>query len=210
MYSLLGFGLLPGRWKMPRREVPALRVLGREKNILTKRPKDALFIDEIREACRKVGKRLSVVFMVRHPQSVVTSMHCNVPDDFFIGLDSSYMIHRNSRPTQSDSGLKEWVKAWREHKDDADLQVVRFEDLVTKPDAVQEQLVTAFQLQMCQPFSDWNENSCSVHEIDYAMNGVRKIDPANASTDRSHWRRQEQTNIPGFKEACKEMGYDLA
>jgi hypothetical protein len=93
---------------------------------------------------------------------------------------------------------------------------VRYEELVTDPDAVQEVIAQRFDLTIKHPFSKGDElfRSESTDKINFAMNGIRPPDTDSIG----NWRKEIHIGVvkawlrdnPEISQFIKEMGYEEA
>lgn len=126
-------------------EESALRSLWRYENRLSKLPLDVMRLAEL--ARHNVhGKQLFVLVPLRDPRDLVSSIHPNVPDDYFIGWEASYRVGlgETGRPTRSMPGIRAIQSALDAAAQEPGLALirVRYEDLVRDPDAVEERLAS--------------------------------------------------------------------
>lgn len=155
--------------------------------IITKRPLDVFDVEEIE---RRVGpfKDLHFVFVVRDPRSLVSSRHNSVPNDFFQGFDQTYFVSKNGN-----SFTKPGVVACFEAIDKAvaderiSSTVVRYEDLIRDPDAVQQSLSQALGIAWNGRFSEFHQSEIPA-ALKTALNGVRPVDQAGIDA----WRKGER------------------
>lgn len=147
-------------------------VPAREGIFLTKKPPDTI---RIRRAFL-LDPDLFVVAMIRDPRGVITSRHPSFPDVYF---SSFWRWEQYARAIEALQGHPR-------------CEVVRYEDLVADPDAVQDRLASAFAfLRPGGRFSRF-PHGAAVHEnAGISMRGIRAID--RGSLDR--WR----TELPRVK-----------
>ena len=100
------------------------------------------------------------IFMVRDPRDVIASVHRMCPDIYW-------------------TNLRLWNHAWdairncREHER---LLVIRYEDLVRKPDKVQEKISGRMPfLKQKLPFSQFHQHTKPSPQSRQAMHGVRPV-----------------------------------
>jgi hypothetical protein len=157
LYNMLAVAL-PG-FAREEFEASALRSIWRFEDHLSKLPLDVLRLDAI---CRRNlhGKRIQVLVPIRDPRDLVTSIHPNVPDDYFIGWEASYRVAIGdpAHPAPSRPGIREIEAALAAQAGRADLEVVRvrFEELVREPDRIQEQLAAQLSLEFRARFSEFH------------------------------------------------------
>jgi hypothetical protein len=167
-------------------EASALRSLWRFEDHLSKLPLDVLRLDAI---CRRNlhGKRLQVLVPIRDPRDLVTSIHPNVPGDYFIGWESSYRVGLGdaAEPRPDLPGIREIEAALRAHSGRRDLELVRvrFEELVRTPDRVQEQLAARLGLEFRARFSGFHRDA---ERIPYRYDAAHLRPGSDASLVREH------------------------
>jgi hypothetical protein len=137
---------------------------------LTKKPPDTLRIDRIFRA----DPDLHIVAMLRDPRAVITSRHESRPEVYF----SSYQRWR------------EYVNAIERLRDHARFIVIRFEDLVTDPDAAQTRISKQFPfLNEQRRFSTYPEEADVPEGAAQSLNGVRPFDTSRLDGWRDHLPR---------------------
>ncbi len=166
-----------------------------ERILVTKCPGD----EELASLLLPLDRHLWVVFMLRDPRDVVVSEHGQEPGKHW-------------------SNLRVWRQALKVHakmKDHPRFIVVRYEDLVTAPDAMQRQLVRRMPfLKPIVPFSRYHQHLgepvAQSEQFSRAMRGVRPITPENIATWRGHLPRvKAQLALHGGIAAdLIEMGYE--
>ena len=203
---------LPEEVLAPPREVGALKFRWNPTPlIVSKRPLDIFNINRIR---RTVGwrKGLHFIIVVRDPRALVSSHHKAVPSDFFQGYDQCYYVsdqglsYANPGVIRTFEAIRKVAKDTR-HK----VTVVRYEDIVSDPDRVQEML-HSLGIAWRGRFSEFYKSDIP-SELTRALNGVRKADPSNATSwqiEESRARRviQQFTGEPRLFDLLKEWKYE--
>ena len=169
-------------------------------NHASKLPMDVLRVHNLPKHNGR-GKRLFVVVCLRDPRDVVTSIHPNVPDRYFMGYESRWSP-RGEYPDYelvlTDEGIRKVYDAIERLRTVSDLTLifVRYEELVTDPDAVQHRLADQMHVQFSAPFSRFHE-SPERHAYRYE-GSTRALDERlvreNRAVDRSRmgrWRSSE-------------------
>lgn len=132
---------------------------------LTKKPPDTI---RIRTAFL-MDPRLYVIAMIRDPRGVITSRHKTKPDVYF----SSFWR------------WQQYLQAIMALEGHPRFLVVRYEDLVADPDAVQDRIAERFEfLQPISRFSRFPEGARIHERARISLNGVRAVDSASLS----RWR----------------------
>lgn len=141
-------------WKVP--ELPVLKI--------------PLYRELIAEGCQVIG-------IMRHPRSILTSKQGGKP------------YWDEVAPNLGRTGLRNVLQRWTalanvmlEHqaRKDEHFRMVRFEDLMARPDEVQAELGTWLGLEIACPFSACHERMDEHDPNAIAMNGVRPLDPSRA------------------------------
>lgn len=136
-------------------EASALASIWRFEDRLSKLPLDVLRMEELAR-CNVHAKTLHVIAPLRDPRDLVTSVHPNVPNDYFIGWEASYRVGLGEagapQPVMPGIGRIESALQALARDPRFDLVRVRYEDLVRNPDAVErrlaEHLGLAFQVHL--------------------------------------------------------------
>jgi hypothetical protein len=146
---------------------PALR----RRVVLTKQPRDEKFA--MRLAC--LDPKLHVIYMLRDPREVVVSVHGSAPDQYW-------------------SDLPAWrrsVTAARSYFHHCRIHIVRYDELMRAPDALQQRLARAMPfLRATHPFSRFHEAAELEHEQwRVAMRSIRPPSPEALGSWRKHLPR---------------------
>jgi hypothetical protein len=158
---------------------------------LTKKPPDTLRIERIFLA----DDNLHVIAMLRDPRAVITSRHASRPDAYFAGYRR----------------WAEYVDAIDRLKDHPRFLIVRFEDLVTDPDATQAAVSARFPfLQKKLDFSAYPEGADVPEAAAQSLNGVRPFDPARLDGWKAHLPRIKGQLMahPGMTDDLIRTGYE--
>jgi hypothetical protein len=134
---------------------------------LTKHPGDIVAV----EPALRLMPRLFVVVMVRDPRDIVCSRHRSDPDRYWCGLKywKSYVP---------------WIRRLRGH---SRVTLVRYEDLVSDPDRVQEDLARAMPwLVRRAPFREFHSHAEASAGSRAALGGVRPVSRDSIGNWRSH------------------------
>lgn len=127
-------------------------------NYATKAPLDVLHIPRIDELNIN-RKELVVLVVVRDIRDILTSRHPMIPDQYFIGHDYSWWPQDKSfKKWRYDApgvvGIYEAIRAIRTR---SDTTIVRYEDLVADPNAVQQTLAEFYGLGFDGNFRQFHE-----------------------------------------------------
>lgn len=158
---------------------------------LTKKPPDTIRIRRV----FLLDPDLYVVAMIRDPRGVISSRHDSKPGVYF----SSFWR------------WEQYLRAITELADHPRYLVVRYEDLVADPDAVQRRLTKAFPFltPTCR-FSRFPEGA-QVHErARVSLNGVRSVDAASLQRWREELPRVkgELSRHPEMLDWLVRLGYE--
>ena len=166
-----------------------------ERILLTKCPGDEVLAPLL----LPLDRHLWFVFMLRDPRDVVVSEHGQEPGKYW-------------------SNLRVWREALQFHakmKHHPRFVVVRYEDVVSRPDAIQEELVRRMPfLKPAVPFSRYHEyledHVSTSEQFNRAMRGVRPVTPDSIAAWRDHLPRvKAQLALHGGIAAeLVEMGYE--
>ena len=159
---------------------------------LTKKPSDTTRIEEIFRA----DNELFLVAMLRDPRAVMTSKHPSRPDVYF----SDYYRWR------------EYVRALSEYQDHPRCVLVRYEDLVTDPDAVQARIEQHcdFLQRRERAFSQFPLDADVSNRAERSLGGAREMEQARIEGWREHLPRVkgqilEHADLPRM---LVETGYE--
>jgi hypothetical protein len=191
-YTLVDEAKVPGE-----DDIEAFDRLGdkTEKNIVVKRSSDAYtFADSIPES-------IDIIYMVRHPLDVMTST-----------LQYRAKKYQNYIPPER------WLleaKALRSvlYTRQSALQCVRYEDLVSQPDATQQSLSWQLGLHPARKFSDFHAYFSASKDIHETMNDIRPVDTSSVGRWREPARRDHVCAVwdqiqPLGRWFCEQFGYD--
>ncbi|TWT47081.1 hypothetical protein KOR42_41940 [Thalassoglobus neptunius] len=171
------------------KEERALRVtkyvIKREPTVVSKRPNDIFDIDQIRDCYARFPATPRFVLFTRDPRAVLTSMHENLPGEYYVSVERWKSI---------------WTE-WTRQAQQEDVLTIKYEDLVQHADHVQQQIASHTQLKFTQPFTSFHQNVPAGFDK-AALNGVRPLE--TKSIER--WRgTQHQTRIAEILETFPEL-----
>ncbi len=137
---------------------------------LSKHPHEIVIVGPL----LKLMPELYVIFMVRDPRDVITSKHSNDPDRFWAGLKY----------------WKMYTVFGRKLKDHPRFITVRYEDLASKPDKVQTQIMSRMPFLVKKaPFSLYHQVARPSEDSVRALHNIRPIQPDGVSRWRKHLPR---------------------
>jgi hypothetical protein len=190
--------------------IPEARRLGREVGawraatyiwrnhpvLISKVPQDIFRLEPVRDFYSLRPANLRIILMVRDPRDVLTSQRkFGGPDGYCVGAER----------------WRKYFQAFLRHRNDPDVLVVRYEDLVCDPIS-QQQRIEAFTNETAfTPFSDFHSVARPDFDIE-TLNGVRPVEQSLISRwlQPEHRQRiQSMINaIEELAEALIELGYE--
>ena len=194
-------------------------------NYATKAPLDVLHIPWI-DKLNINQKTLIILVLVRDIRDVLTSRHPMNPSDYFIGHDHSGWpqaggFEKWSFDAPGVISIHEAIKAIRPRDDTS---IIRYEELVNDPDAVQSALSKKYGLKFGLPFSEYHtkpEMHAYRYEGPYAARDQSLVrEGQRSSQDRVHrWRsraedrariREQFTACPALFDVLNDLGYETS
>jgi hypothetical protein len=170
---------------------------GNARMIISKRPDDIFWIDEIRDsyAWRGTKTRIRFIVSVRDPRAILTSVHGMNRDIYWVSVERWRAIYDHFR----------YARAFD------DVSIVEYRDLVLEPQKVQAQLGRMIGIEAERGFAEFHEAVPGDFNT-LALNGVRPLDPATLDKWRSpkHRTRIQQLlkEMPELPDRLIEMGYE--
>ncbi|MBA3014361.1 MAG: sulfotransferase domain-containing protein [Desulfobulbaceae bacterium] len=128
-------------------------------NWATKAPLDVLHIKQI-DKLNINKKDLAILIMVRDIRDVISSRHPIYPDEYFIGHDHSWWP-QNQKFTEwryDAPGVIAIHEAIQIALRRSDVMLLRYEDLVTNPDKIQEAIAKKFNLAFDARFCEYHKS----------------------------------------------------
>lgn len=164
--------------------------------MMTKRPADIFTLDDLRGYYSGHQAEAKFVLMTRDPRAILTSFHHTNPDDYYVPAERWQAIYLY----------------WQWAIQSPDVTVVRYEDLICDPDQVQAQLSDFIGWNVKHPFANFHEVVPSGFDT-RALNGVRKLDPANINRWRDAKYREKLSRLlseelPELPNCLIELGYE--
>lgn len=104
-------------------------------------------------------KDVIFLLLVRDVRDIVTSVHANVPDDYFIGYEGRYAV-RGHYPNYQVEFVPQGIEQFFGAIQSVDSTVpnsllIRYEDLIAQPEAVQQLLRDTYALNFANNFADY-------------------------------------------------------
>ena len=152
---------------------------------IAKRPNDILRYTQWVNH-RKRNPNISLVLMVRDIRDIMTSVHHNVPGDYFIHWDYGYRITGFNKYQRSNNGLNMMLDSYDKFRKDPLTMSIRYEGLVKHPDVIQKAMQAKLGLAFVnKKFSDHpHEKIFNIYDF------KRILDPIDNSSI-GKWRRSE-------------------
>jgi hypothetical protein len=140
-------------------EAPAARSIGRWVHHLSKWPMDVIELPTIVQQNR-LNKDLHAIIMIRDPRDILTSVHPNVPDDYFCRYKWRWSPQQDEEQTviQDDRGIERIASAIEDAKRlrGVTVHVVHYESLIADPGAIQERLRRGLGVKFDGRFDDFH------------------------------------------------------
>lgn len=183
-------------------EIHAGNIIGIHGNYCTKRPFDCFEMSRINVA-NIFKKRHDVIFTVRDPRSVLTSYHSGLPDKFMYHMD---FCHRLDGSQFKGRGIRGTMQCYRDIKDKI---VVKYEDIVHDPDAMQTYLAEKLELEFEGSIKNFGENEIP-KKLEGPLNGVRPLDETRLDSWKEHQEYIDSIMTPELEDIIEELGYENA
>jgi len=158
---------------------------------LTKKPTDIMMV----EPALRITSNLYVIYMLRDPRDMIVSRHGQTPDVYWSGL----VFWKNYTP---------YGRRLQHHPR---FITIRYEDLVTRPDEIQRELMARIPFLVKRAdFSDYHLRSTPSSRALDALRGVRAISSEGIGSWRRHLPRiAGQLRIHGsISDDLIEYGYE--
>jgi hypothetical protein len=141
---------------------------------------------------------VKILWMLRDPRDVLTSTHPDQPGKFYVTPE---------RLIQS-------LQLYGQFKNEPQVLTVRYEELVTQPDAVQAGIAQSFNLAASRKFVEAHKFFPRFHENVRAMHSIRPIDANSVQKWRNNpqllqYLRQILASHPAILSLARECGYEI-
>ena len=164
----------------------------RQANVyLTKRPRDIVLVEKV----LRIMPNLFVIYMIRDPRDMIVSKHGKAPEQYWAGLKF----------------WKTYTPFGRRISKHPRVITVRYEDLATKPDQIQDEISARLPfLRKRAAFTRYHELAHASDASVKALGSVRPISPTSIGLWRQHLPRvAAQLEIHGSITAdLIEFGYE--
>lgn len=146
----------------------------------------------------RANPEIKVVWMLRHPFDVLTSIHKMNPGKFHVP------------PERLIASLELYEKFKRERQ----VLTVRYEEVVFQPEVVQNRIAAAFGLEPIRSFTECYRHFTGVKESVVALHEVRPIDAKSVGRWKHNPAHREYLRgvlkeFPAVASLSRELGYDL-
>ena len=192
-------------YDIPDREFKALNYLC-DGNCITKRPGDIFEIDNILN-----NKDIEIIIITRDIRSIMTSfllspVISDPTDVYFIGYDSVSRSH----PEADNCGIKHYHEAINYTKNKYNVYEVRYEELITNHEKLQEEMGVKFGLEYKGNFVDFYKRKNINDATNLMLNGLRPLDFTRLSSWKKHKDRivEQFTEFPALFDILIEQGYE--
>jgi len=158
---------------------------------LSKKPNDILWVDRIIDR----DPDLYVIAMIRDPRAVICSIHQGHPGMYFC----NYPVWKRAE------------KALARLTGHPRILLLRYEELVTEPDAVQKKIAEKFSfLQIQHPFSDFHLHARSGQKSVAALGGLRQVDRERIQgwVDHKPRLKEQVTRYPELLADLQRYSYE--
>jgi|GEM_PF-749684 predicted O-methyltransferase YrrM len=141
----------------------------------------------------------AIIFMIRDPRDVLVSEHGQKPGEPWIKDPKRWI----------DNALL--LKKMQQHER---VIWVKYEDLVTHPNKVQEKIATALRFEIAQPFSEcWKSLKSASSNYQKSLHGIRSLETSRIGNwqktpDSQKYIAQKLQENPNIISLMKEWGYD--
>lgn len=147
----------------------------------------------------RANPEIKILWMLRDPRDVLTSTHPDQPGKFYVTPE---------RWIQS-------LQLYQQFRYEAQVLAVRYEDLVTQPDAVQTKIAESFNLAPSRKFVEAHKFFPRFHENVRAMHSIRPIDANSVQKWRSNPQLQRHlqqifASHPLVIPLARECGYEIS
>jgi hypothetical protein len=146
----------------------------------------------------RANPQVKVLWMLRDPRDILTSIHANQPDKYYVTPDR----------------LIKSLQLYQQFEKEPQVLVVRYEELVGNPDAMQARIAESCHLTVSRPFREAYKFFPKFHENVRAMHSIRPIDTKSVQKWRSnpvHQKHLAETLAahPEIIPLARQCGYDL-
>lgn len=167
-------------------ERSAFETIRQYDNHVSKSPLDTFSIRNLSD-CNLHHKTIVVFILLRDIRDIITSVHPNVPDRYFMGYEACCRVlgqFPDYKVTDDLPGVSDYFQEIEQLKNSAEYQVrlLKYEDLVRDPDGMQKEIAKEFDLPFMRRFSEFH-----LHKDQHSMRyeGTRQpLDPKLVKEDK--------------------------
>lgn len=164
--------------------------------MMTKRPSDIFTIHDLRAFYANHDAQVRFVLLTRDPRAILTSFHHSNPDEYYVSAARWRGIYE----------YWQWAAAA------PDVLTLRYEDLICHPLREQERLTEFVGWDVVHPFAEFHTAVPRGFDT-RALNGVRRLDPANVDRWKSAKYREKlarvlRVELPELPQRLIELGYE--
>ena len=158
---------------------------------LSKKPSDITHIQHILTH----DPRLHVIYMLRDPRSVITSIHPSKSDIYFASFERWLRYESAAKPLKNHPRFIE----------------IKYEALVSQPDIEQMRLTKAFDfLNKTHKFSEYHQHANASKKAEISLKGLRPLSSQNLEAWKDHLPRMvfQLEKYPQLKQIVRDYGYE--
>jgi hypothetical protein len=158
---------------------------------LSKKPSDITHIKRI----LLNDPKLHVIYMLRDPRSVITSIHPSKADIYFASFERWQRYEIAAKALKGHPRFLE----------------IRYEALISDPDREQQKIAKTFTfLNQDHQFSNYEKHAKASKKAEISLKGLRPITNQNLSSWQNHWPRIafQIEKYPMLKQIVREYGYE--
>jgi hypothetical protein len=149
---------------------------------------------EMLRAC----SNLRVIWMLRNPLDVLTSTHANKPGEFYVEPE---------RLIQS-------LELFRQFRNEPQVLTVRYEDLVSNPNAVQIKIAGAFNLESSRDFTEAHKYFPRFDENVRALHSIRPVDAGSLekwkkNPAHAEYLKKVLADFQAIVPLARDCGYEI-
>jgi len=170
-------------------------IIKRQPYLFSKRPKDIFAVAELRDYYRQLQTDIRFLLFTRDPRAVLTSIHHSDPDNYFVSVENWRAIWEH----------------WSWATQFSEVLTVRYEDLVSRTDEVEQQIASHVGWKVEHPFRDYLQHVPKKFDT-RALNGLRPIDKGRVKGWRAPEHRERIVSLlqqmPELPQRLVELGYE--
>jgi Sulfotransferase family len=153
----------------------------------------AMSVEMLRE-----NPTIKVIWMLRNPLDILTSTHANKPGEFYVEPERLFQS----------------FELYRQFRNEPQVLTVRYEDLVSNPNAVQRRIAESFHLEAIRDFTEAYEHFPRFKENVRALHSIRPIDSDSVDKWKKtpahvEYLKKVLTNFPAIVPLAHECGYEI-